>query len=64
VATDRELWVEALWENAKKKSLKSSKPEQPKQPGTVDLWEDTCHQITGLWVKPFREKQRVRKTEI
>jgi hypothetical protein len=30
MATDRELWVEALWENVKEKSLKSPKPEQPK----------------------------------
>ena len=40
---DRELWVEAVQENAKEKSLKLSKPEQSMQLGTVDLWEDTCH---------------------
>jgi hypothetical protein len=45
VATDRELQVKTLWENTKEKSLKSSKPEQPKQLGVVDLKEDTCHQI-------------------
>jgi hypothetical protein len=47
VATDRELRVKTLWENTKEKSLKSSKPEQPKQLGVIDLKEDTCHQIVN-----------------
>jgi hypothetical protein len=37
--------VEALWENMKEKILNSSKPEQKKQSGVIDLREDTCHQI-------------------
>jgi hypothetical protein len=45
VATDRELWVEALRENAKEKSLKSLKPEYLNHPRIFDLQEDTCHQI-------------------
>jgi hypothetical protein len=40
-----EIWVEALWENMIKKSLKLPKPKQLKQPRTVDLREDTCHQM-------------------
>jgi hypothetical protein len=45
VAIDRKLWVEALRENVKEKSLKLPKPEQQNQSRTVDLREDTCHQI-------------------
>jgi hypothetical protein len=48
VVTDHELWVKTLRENAMDKSLKSSKPEQPKQLGVVDLKEDTCHQIMNF----------------
>jgi hypothetical protein len=45
VAKDHELWVKSLWENMKDEGLKSSKPEQPKQLGVVDPWEDMCHWI-------------------
>jgi hypothetical protein len=34
---DCELQVKILWESTKDESLKSSKPEQPKQLGVIDL---------------------------
>jgi hypothetical protein len=37
VVKDRELWVKSLWENAKEKGLKSSKPEQLKRTIVIDL---------------------------